>query len=160
MSINYSLVARAVNPSQQDGEKKVYATYQSKETLSLEEFAKHISDHNSLFDESVILGVLTKMCSCLREQLLDGNMVSFGDIGTFGLILKGSGADSATNFTASNIKEVKVRFAVGNDLKGLIDDATFNQVATKSAQAEALAAEKSENDTAVGYTSDDEVLGQ
>ncbi len=160
MSINYSLVARAVNPTQQDGEKKVYATYQSKETLSLEDFAKHISDHNSLFDESVILGVLTKMLSCLREQLLDGNMVSFGDMGTFGLILKGSGADSATNFTASNIKDIKVKFSVGSELKNLIDDASFNQVPTKAAQAEALAAEKSENDTAVGYTSDDEVLGQ
>ncbi len=154
MAINYSLCARAAGIN--SDEVKIYAVPQAKDILSLDEFAGHISDHNSLYDKSVITGVLMKMVSCLKEQLLDGNQVSFGDLGKFYLTFRTVGAESATDYNArTNIKRINVRFAPGDDLKNLIDEATLEQTATLEAQAAALKARKAELDGTAGGSSED-----
>ncbi len=153
MAINYSLCARSAGIN--SDEIKIYAVPQAKEILSLEEFAEHISDHNSLFDKSTITGVLMKMVSCLKEQLLAGNQVSFGDLGKFYVTFRTTGADSATDYSAASyIKRINVRFAPGDDLSNLIDEATLEQTTTLEAQAAALKAQKEELDgEATGSTS-------
>ncbi len=152
MAINYSLCARSAGIL--SDEIKIYAVPQAKDILSLEEFAEHISDHNSLFDKSTITGVLMKMVSCLKEQLLDGNQVSFGDLGKFYLTFNTVGADSATDYSAASyIKRINVRFAPGDDLKNLLDEATLEQTTSLEAQAAALKAQKAELDEEATGTS-------
>ncbi len=148
-SINYSLTARNVRPGM-ESQKKVYAVAQAKEVVSLEDFAEHISCHNSLFDESVILGVLKKMVSCLREQLLCGNQVCFGDLGKFYITIKDNGADSVDSYDTSSITSLNVRFLPGDDLQNLLEEANFSRVLSRNAQAAALAAEKEQTDEQVG----------
>ncbi len=156
MAINYSLCARKAGILSDDV--KIYAVPQAKEILSLEEFAEHISDHNSLFDKSTITGVLMKMVSCLKEQLLAGNQVSFGDLGKFYVTFKTTGADTATDYSAASyIKKINVRFAAGDDLANLIDEATLEQTTTLEAKAAALKAQKEELDEeATGTSSSDD----
>ena len=77
---------------------------------------------------------------CMREMLLEGKKIRLGDLGDFSLLLGSKGAETADKFTAQNINQVKVQWEPGKEFKNLIDDAEFNLVASRSAQAAVLKA--------------------
>ncbi len=135
MAINYSIGLRLSNPSKSK-KKKVYALAQHNRILSLSELAQHIARHGSVFDRSVIEGVLIKMVDCMREQLLDGNGIQLGDMGTFYLSLSSEPTELATEFTARNITDVKVRWTPGVAFRNMRDDAHFREVNTRKTQQE------------------------
>ena len=41
-------------------------------TVSLEDLAEHMAQHNTPYSEGVIKGVLTDMITCIRELVLEG----------------------------------------------------------------------------------------
>ena len=108
---------------------KAYAKNQVSEIWSLEKFAKHISDHNGGYSRGTVKGVISDMCECLVEQLLNGNKVQLGELGTFGISISCEGAESIEKFTSKNIKEVNILFTPGVDFENLINRAEFNPVA-------------------------------
>ena len=121
---------------------KAYAKNQVSEIWPLEKFAKHIADHNGVFSRGTVKGVISDMCECLVEQLLNGNKIQLGELGTFSISLSSEGAESIEKFTAKNIKEVNIIFTPGTDFENLIDRAEFNPVASRIAQKATLKAEK------------------
>ena len=141
--INYSLSKRAVDPSKQDGEKRVYPNAQTVKVMSLDEFANHISKHNCPYHRSDINAVLTRSVDCVREMLLEGNKVCLGELGNFYVRLEAKGAMSVEKFNpASDITAVKVYWKPGLLFRDLITDAEFQNVATRKAQDNALKAER------------------
>ena len=78
----------------------------------------------------------------MREMLLEGKKIRLGDLGDFSLLLGSKGAETADKFTAQNITQVKVQWEPGKEFKNLLDDAEFNLVASRSAQAAVLKAIK------------------
>ena len=139
--INYS-VFMWKNPNVENAVEKAYAKNQVSEIWTLEKFAKHISDHNGVYSRGTVKGVISDMCECLVEQLLNGNKIQLGELGTFGISISSVGADSIEKFTARNIKAVNILFAPGVDFENLLGRAEFNLVASRSAQAATLKAEK------------------
>ena len=79
---------------------------------------------------------------CMREMLLEGKKIRLGDLGDFSLLLSSKGAETADKFTAQNITNVKVQWEPGQQFKNLLDDAEFNLVASRSAQAAVIKAIK------------------
>jgi len=77
---------------------------------------------------------------CMREMLLEGKKIRLGDLGDFSLLLSSKGAETADKFTAQNITNVKVQWDPGHQFKNLLDDAEFNLVASRSAQAAVIKA--------------------
>ena len=130
------------NPTVENAVEKAYAKNQVSEIWTLEKFAKHISDHNGVYSRGTVKGVISDMCECLVEQLLNGNKIQLGELGTFGISISSVGADSIEKFTARNIKAVNILFAPGVDFENLLGRAEFNRVASRSAQAATLKAEK------------------
>ena len=139
--INYS-VFMWKNPTVENAVEKAYAKNQVSEIWTLEKFAKHISDHNGVYSRGTVKGVISDMCECLVEQLLNGNKIQLGELGTFGISISSVGADSIEKFTARNIKAVNILFAPGVDFENLLGRAEFNLVASRFAQAATLKAEK------------------
>ena len=139
--INYS-VFMWKNPTVENAVEKAYAKNQVSEIWTLEKFAKHISDHNGVYSRGTVKGVISDMCECLVEQLLNGNKIQLGELGTFGISISSVGADSIEKFTARNIKAVNILFAPGVDFENLLGRAEFNLVASRTAQAATLKAEK------------------
>ena len=81
-------------------------------TMSYGDLCRHMSEHNSVYGKDVCLGVADKLQSCILEQLLEGKKVQFGELGTFYLAVKSTGANSEEDFSvASNIKGLYLRFA-------------------------------------------------
>ncbi|MBQ6226632.1 MAG: DNA-binding protein, partial [Bacteroidaceae bacterium] len=98
----------------------------------------HIADHNSPFSKGTVKGILTDAVACLREQLLAGNKVSLGDLGSFHVELACDGADTTDEFNAQKIKDVNVRWTPGLEFKNLRSVAEFNLVPSRKAQADAI----------------------
>ena len=77
---------------------KWYGRVVSTKTMTYQELCKHMSEHNSVYGEDVCLGVANKLQNCMLEQLLEGKKVQFGELGTFYLSVKSSGAEKEDDF--------------------------------------------------------------
>lgn len=139
--IDYSVYMMTPTYSK-DETPKAYAKNQVSEIWSLEKFAKHISDHNGAYSRGTVKGVISDMCECLVEQLLNGNKIQLGELGTFGISISSEGAESIEKFTSKNIKAVNILFSPGADFENLIGRSEFNPVASRIAQKATLKAEK------------------
>ena len=139
--IPYS-VSLLKNPLKPDEPAKAYANGQVREKLSTDKFVAHVASHNSVFSKGTIKGVLSDIACCLREQLLGGNKVHLEGLGTFGFTISSKGAESMEKFTSANIMKINIIFTPDVDLENLIDDAVFEPVASRIAQAAVLKAEK------------------
>lgn len=139
--IDYSVYLLS-NPMSPDDPAKAYATNQMREQWNLEKFSKHIADHNGVYSRGTVKGVISDMCECLVEQLLNGNKIKLGELGDFFISLKSEGAASMKEFTAANIKAVNIVFTPGEDFENIVDKAEFNPVTSRKTQAAALKAEK------------------
>jgi nucleoid DNA-binding protein len=70
-------------------------------TVSLEDLAEHMAQHNTPYSEGVIKGVLTDMVNCIRELVLEGKSVKIPNLCIFSAGIKTRGAVSAEDFTAA-----------------------------------------------------------
>ena len=62
---------------------KYYPEIDTQTTLSLRGFAKHMSDHGSIYSLDIIEGVLKKITQCLPELISQGVPVRLEPLGTF-----------------------------------------------------------------------------
>ena len=143
MAINYSLGLRSSIPYDKNSEKKVYAYAQMRELITLPKLAKHICLHGSPYGRDVIIGVMTAVVDCVRENLLEGNKVQLGEMGAFYLAFNSQGVDTAEDFNpANNINQVRVRWERGSAFADLTNEAEFNYVTSRDQQAKARKEEK------------------
>ena len=70
-------------------------------TVTLEDLAEHMSQHNTPYSEGVIKGVLTDMVNCIRELVLEGKAVKIPNLCIFSAGIKTRGADTAEDFSAA-----------------------------------------------------------
>ena len=153
--IDYSLGLRPVNPGDAESEKKVYASAQAREVLDIEDLADHIQEHGSPYTADIIVGVVRKVVSCIREQLLAGNKVGLGRLGSFYVTFSGEGVDDATEYNPQNqISDVNVRWERGKQFENLKSQATFNLVETREKQAAQRRALKAALNDEMGVTTD------
>ena len=129
------------NPIDESKPEKAYAKAQVKEVMSFRDFVSHIAEHGG-YKRGQVKGVLSDMCSCLVEQLLEGKKVMLDELGNFWLSLSSEGAESCEAFSAKNITGVNIIFTPGEDFENLLSRATFNPVPSRSLQNAALKAEK------------------
>ena len=139
--INYSVYMMSPAFSKEETP-RAYAKNQVSEIWTLEKFARHIADHNGVFSRGTVKGVIADMCECLVEQLLNGNKIQLGELGSFCVSLSCESAESVEKFTAKNIKEVNIVFTPGEDFENLVGKASFNMVPSRLAQEATLKAEK------------------
>ena len=144
--IEYSIYMMG-NPIKPEEAPKAYAKNQVREIWDLNKFCKHIASHNAGYSRGMVKAILSDMCDCLVEQLLNGNKIKLGEFGIFSLSISCEGAESLDKFTEDNIKEVNINFNPGVDLVNLRPKAEFSLVASRAAQAAVLKAEKANEDT-------------
>lgn len=62
---------------------KAYAKNQVREIWDLNKFSKHIASHHSGYSRGIVKAILSDMCDCMVEQLLNGNKIKLGEFGVF-----------------------------------------------------------------------------
>lgn len=131
------------NPIKPEEPKKVYGVAQYKEKMTLEQFAEHISAHNSVYDAEDVAAILGKAVKCIREMLLEGKKVELGKLGEFSVTLRGKGCDIGEKFNPDiHVEKVNVVWTPGKRFEDLKKDTVFNPVASRKAQKQALKEQK------------------
>lgn len=119
MAVNYVLTQKG-NPGNPEAPKKFYAQAKSKGELTLRKLSKEIAEGSTTVSDTDVLAVLNDLTKVLKRHLDNGEIVRFGDFGTFQIAITSEGAETAEKFNASLIKGGKVTFRPGIDLKEML----------------------------------------
>ena len=101
-----------------------YARVNYKQSLTISDMARHMAEHNTVFSEGSILGVLTDFVKCVREMVLNGNTVKIANLAIFKATVEANGLevlyDAATDKTVSaTIGELKSGEKTGPAVKSI-----------------------------------------
>ena len=76
-------LSKVTETSETEQAGKTYARVSYKQTLSVQDMAKHMAEHNTMFSEGSITGILIDFVKCVREQVLNGNTVKIDNLAIF-----------------------------------------------------------------------------
>ena len=76
-------LSKVTESSETEQAGKTYARVSYKQTLSVQDMAKHMAEHNTMFSEGSITGILIDFVKCVREQVLNGNTVKIDNLAIF-----------------------------------------------------------------------------
>jgi predicted histone-like DNA-binding protein len=119
MAVNYVIIERG-NPADLNAPKKFYAQAKSSGELTLKKLGKEIAEGSTTVSDTDVLAVLNDLTKVLKRHLDNGEIVRFGDFGTFQITVSSDGAETAEKFHPSLIKNPKVTFRPGVDLKEML----------------------------------------
>ena len=158
--LKYSVTMRG-NTMKPEEPKKAYATLQLNGTVKVEELAKHIKDHGSVYGRDVIIGVTYALVDCVKEYLSQGYAVDLGLLGVFKPGIKSNGVadgdrkDNEGNpisglkaFGSDDIVGMHVNYTMSKEFEDLRSEARFQKVATRRAQQAAQQAQLNGQTTA------------
>ena len=90
---------------------KVYARAKNAKPIGVAELAEHIASHGSIYTYDVIVGVISKMATCIKELCLMGQPVKIENLCIVRAQVKTKPANDAESFELdSNIDQVRLRF--------------------------------------------------
>ena len=95
-------LSKVTETSESEQAGKLYARVSYKQTLSVQDMAHHMADHNTAFSEGTITGILIDFVKCIREQVLNGNTVKIDNLAIFKATVEGNGLE--TLYDAENDK--------------------------------------------------------
>ena len=76
-------LSKVTESSETEQAGKLYARVSYKQAMTIQDMARHMAEHNTVFSEGSILGVLTDFVKCVREMVLNGNTVKIENLAIF-----------------------------------------------------------------------------
>ena len=70
---------------------KYFARVENKKTMSIDDMAQHMAEHQTPFSPGTILGILKDFVKCTREQCLMGNTVKIDNLAIFKCSVEANG---------------------------------------------------------------------
>ena len=119
MAVKYVLLEKG-NPGNAAAPKKWYAAAKASGELTFKKLSKEISEGSTTVSDTDVLAVLNDLTKVLKRHLENGEIVRFGDFGSFQISIKGEGAATASQYNHSMIKSSKVVFRPGIDLREMM----------------------------------------
>ena len=107
-------LSKVTETSETEQAGKLYARVSYKQTLSVQDMAKHMAEHNTMFSEGSITGILIDFVKCVREQVLNGNTVKIDNLAIFKATVEANGLE--TLYDAENDKVAQA--TIGNLAEG------------------------------------------
>ena len=95
-------LSKVTESSESEQAGKLYARVSYKQTLSVQDMAHHMAEHNTMFSEGSITGILIDFVKCVREQVLNGNTVKIDNLAIFKATVEANGLE--TLYDAENDK--------------------------------------------------------
>ena len=127
MAVKYSVIEKG-NPGDPTAPKKFYAQAKATGELTLRRLSKEIAEGSSTVSDTDVLAVLNDLTKVLRRHLSNGEIVRFGDFGSFQISVTSSGAETAAKFNSSLIKSAKVTFRPGIDLREMLAVVKYEKI--------------------------------
>ena len=95
---------------------KTYGRLVYHDTVNTSDLCRHMMKHGTIFTSDVVKGVVEKFIQCFEELLLEGNKIKLDGLGTFYLSINTEGVSDREQFTANNVKALRIKF-IGDQSK-------------------------------------------
>lgn len=105
-------------------EKKWYPVQHTLEQMDESAVAAQVADETTLNPAEALMAI-RQLRKVVLRALLDGKSVKLGDWGSFQVRLSTDGAATKEALTAANVKQVRINFQPGNEMKAALQKATF-----------------------------------
>ena len=76
-------LSKVTESSETEQAGKLYARVSYKQAMTIQDMVRHMAEHNTVFSEGSIPGVLTDFVKCVREMVLMGNTVKIENLAIF-----------------------------------------------------------------------------
>ncbi len=123
--MKYRLIQKA-NPLEPDTQRKWYASPVKAGTINNYQLSKEIASRSSL-TRGDVMNVIENMVDEIPKYLMDGFSVNLNNFGTLRLSLSSEGATDSGNFSADNIKNIRVVFTPAPELKNTLQQIYFEK---------------------------------
>ena len=107
-------LSKVTETSESEQAGKLYARVDYKQSLSVQDMAHHMAEHNTAFSEGLITGILIDFVKCVREQVLSGNTVKIDNLAIFKATVEANALE--TLYDAQNDKVAQA--TIGNLAEG------------------------------------------
>ena len=87
-------LSKVTESSESEQAGKLYARVSYKQTMTVQDMAHHMAEHNTAFSEGTITGILIDFVKCIREQVLNGNTVKIDNLAIFKATVEGNGLET------------------------------------------------------------------
>ena len=87
-------LSKVTETSESEQAGKLYARVSYKQTLGVQEMAHHMAEHNTMFSEGSITGILIDFVKCVREMVLMGNTVKIDNLAIFKATVEANGLET------------------------------------------------------------------
>ena len=124
--MKYKLIQKA-NPLEPDIERKWYASPVKTGTINNYQLSKSIASE-SFLARGAVMNVIENMVDEIPRYLIEGYSVNLNNFGTLRLSLSSEGVENPSDFTAANIKNMRVVFTPSPELKKTLQGIHFEEV--------------------------------
>ena len=107
-------LSKVTETSESEQAGKYYARVSYKQTMGVQDMAHHMAEHNTMFSEGSITGILIDFVKCVREMVLMGNTVKIDNLAIFKATVEANGLE--TLYDAENDKVAQA--SIGNLTEG------------------------------------------
>ena len=106
-------LSKVTETSESEQAGKYYARVSYKQTMGVQDMAHHMAEHNTMFSEGSITGILIDFVKCVREMVLMGNTVKIDNLAIFKATVEANGletmydaaSDKVASATVGNLQE-------------------------------------------------------
>ena len=86
-------LSKVTETSETEQAGKLYARVSYKQSMGIQEMAHHMAEHNTMFSEGSITGILIDFVKCVREMVLMGNTVKIDNLAIFKATVEANGLE-------------------------------------------------------------------
>ena len=96
-------LSKVTETSESEQAGKLYARVSYKQVLDVKAMAHHMAEHNTMFSEGSITGILIDFVKCVREQVLNGNTVKIDNLAIFKATVEANGLEMLYDADADKV---------------------------------------------------------
>lgn len=123
------------NPLDKDAAPKFYPVQKTVHMVDETTVAEEIADETTLNPAEALMAI-RQLRKILLRELMNSNSVKLGNWGSFGITLSTQGADTPEQVKATHVKQVKVNFTPGTEMKEALQKARFEWIDPEKKKAE------------------------
>ena len=101
-------LSKVTETSESEQAGKLYARVSYKQTLGVQEMAKHMAEHNTAFSEGLITGILIDFVKCVREKVLSGNTVKIKNLAIFKATVEANALETMYDADADKVATASI----------------------------------------------------
>jgi len=158
MSVKYSVVQQKYDITGKD-ELKFFAKAQATGVLDFKTICENISDRGTL-TKGDVMATIEGCIHVMKQALKEGQIVRLGDFGSFQIGLSSEGTLLEKDFTSTRIKQARIRFRPGEDLRNMLKGLTYIKAATTPSSSTVPVEPVEPDDTSTSSSTNTGTTGQ